>query len=447
MSTVRQDVKISTAVETEEQFANRTFAKVKWKILPLLIICYVLALIDRNVIGFARLGFMQDLSFSEVVYGIGAGIFFIGYILFEIPSNLMLQRIGFRKTVLRIMLLWGIACACFSLMSTQTEFYIFRFLLGAAEAGFFPGVLMFLTLWVPRHRRASVTAMFMAALPLAGVLGGPLAGSIMQHMDGTFGLKGWQVLFLVAGLPACVMGVVAYLCLDNSPAEAKWLSVEEKKVIQDELAQDAARTTDKHNSLRDALTDRRVYVLAFTALAVFSGAVAAAFWVPTIIKRTGVTDLFHVGLLSALPFLVGIVVQFLVGRHSDKVMERRWHVAICLSISAIGWLSLALVHPSTGISVVLLIVATAAVLGATGPFWTLPGSLLTGKAAAGAIALVTTLSGIGNVFLPMIVGWLIEVTGSLAASQVTYGLLMLAGAAAIVLGTPAEAGKPAASRP
>lgn len=217
---------------------------------------------------------------------------------------------------------------------------------------------------------------------------------------------------------------------------AKWLSAEEKQVIQDELAQDAAKTTDKHNSLRDALTDRRVYILAFTALAVFSGAVAAAFWVPTIIKRTGVTDLFHVGLLSTLPFLVGIVVQSLVGRHSDKVMERRWHVAICLSVSAIGWLSLALVHPSTGISVVLLIVATAAVLGATGPFWTLPGSLLTGKAAAGAIALVTTLSGIGNVFLPMIVGWLIEVTGSLAASQITYGLLMLAGAAAIVLGTP-----------
>lgn len=447
MNTVRQDAKIGTAVETEAQFADRTFARVKWKILPLLIICYVLALIDRNVIGFARLGFMHDLGFNEVVYGIGAGIFFIGYILFEIPSNLMLQRIGFRKTVLRIMVLWGLACAAFALMDSQTEFYIFRFLLGAAEAGFFPGVLLFLTLWVPRHRRASVTALFMAALPLAGILGGPFAGSIMQHMDGTFGLKGWQVLFIVAGLPACVMGVIAYLMLDNSPAEAKWLSAEEKQVIKDELAKDAAATTDKHHSLLDALKDRRVYVLAFTALAVFSGAVAAAFWVPTIIKRTGVTDLFHVGLLSALPFLVGIVVQFLVGRHSDKVMERRWHVAICLSVSALGWLSLSLVQPSTGVSVALLIVATAAVLGATGPFWTLPGSLLTGKAAAGAIALVTTLSGIGNVFLPVIVGWLIEATGSLAASQVTYGLLMLAGAAAIVLGTPPEAGKPVAVTP
>lgn len=446
MNTVSQDVKISAPLETDEQFASRTFAKVKWKILPLLITCYVLALIDRNVIGFARLGFMHDLSFSEVVYGVGAGIFFIGYILFEIPSNLMLQRIGFRKTVLRIMVLWGLACGAFAMMDSQTEFYIFRFMLGAAEAGFFPGVLLYITLWVPRHRRASMTAMFMAALPLAGILGGPLAGAIMQHMDGTFGLKGWQVLFLVAGAPACVMGIVAYMYLDNSPADAKWLDAQEKQLVLDELAQDAASTTAKHHSLFDAVKDRRVYVLAFTALAVFSGAVAAAFWVPTIIKKTGVTDLFHVGLLSALPFLVGIVVQYFVGRHSDKVMERRWHVAICLSVSAIGWLLLALVQPSTGISVLLLIVATAAVLGATGPFWTLPGSLLTGKAAAGAIALVTTLSGIGNVFIPMIVGVLIETTGSLASSQVAYGLLMLCGAAAIVLGTPPEARKVAQPR-
>lgn len=438
MNTVPKDVKAAVPAGAAEQFASRTFTKVKWKILPLLIVCYVLALIDRNVIGFARLGFMHDLGFSEVEYGIGAGIFFLGYLFFEIPSNLMLQRIGFRKTVLRIMVLWGIACVCFSLMNSQAAFYIFRFLLGAAEAGFFPGVLLYITFWVPRHRRASVTAMFMASLPVAGMLGAPFAGSVMQHMDGLFGLKGWQLLFIVAGVPACLMGLVAYLYLDNSPAEAKWLSADEKRVVLDELAQDAADSPARHHSLLDALKDRRVYVLAFTALAVTSGAIAAAFWIPTIIKKTGITDLFHVGLLSALPFLVGIIVQYCVGRHSDKVMERRWHVAICLVVSAIGWLLLALVQPSTGVSVVLLIVATSAVLGATGPFWTLPGSLLTGKAAAGAIALVTTLAGIGNVFIPMVVGLLIDATGSMAAPQVAYGLLTLAGAAAIVLGTPAE---------
>ncbi|PVZ10520.1 MULTISPECIES: MFS transporter [unclassified Pseudomonas] len=444
MITARDSADTGIQTVTDEQFANRTFARVKWKILPLLMICYVLALIDRNVIGFAKLGFMKDLGFGETVFGIGAGVFFVGYILFEIPSNLMLQRIGFRKTALRIMLMWGLACAAFSLMHNEMVFYVLRFILGVAEAGFFPGVLLFLTLWIPRNRRASVTAMFMAAIPISGMIGGPLAGGIMQHLDGFYGFKGWQILFLVAGLPACVMGVVTYLVLDNSPKEAKWLSDRERAVISDELAADEGSGASEHHSLLGALKDKRVYILAFTALAVFSGAVAAAFWVPTIIRKTGVSDLFHVGLLSSLPFLVGMIAQYLVGRHSDKVMERRWHVAICLGISALGWLTLALLQPSTTVSVVLLVVATASVLGATGPFWTLPGSLLTGKAAAGSIALVTTLAGVGNVFMPALVGALIDLTGSMAASQVAYGVLMLAGAAAIVMGTPPEAGRPVA---
>lgn len=444
MITARDSADTGIQTVTDEQFAHRTFARVKWKILPLLMICYVLALIDRNVIGFAKLGFMKDLGFGETVFGIGAGVFFVGYILFEIPSNLMLQRIGFRKTALRIMLMWGLACAAFSMMHNEMVFYVLRFILGVAEAGFFPGVLLFLTLWIPRNRRASVTAMFMAAIPISGMIGGPLAGGIMQHLDGFYGFKGWQILFLVAGLPACVMGVVTYLVLDNSPKEAKWLSDRERAVISDELAADEGSGASEHHSLLGALKDKRVYILAFTALAVFSGAVAAAFWVPTIIRKTGVSDLFHVGLLSSLPFLVGMIAQYLVGRHSDKVMERRWHVAICLSISALGWLTLALLQPSTTVSVVLLVVATASVLGATGPFWTLPGSLLTGKAAAGSIALVTTLAGVGNVFMPALVGALIDLTGSMAASQVAYGVLMLAGAAAIVMGTPPEAGRPVA---
>lgn len=442
MITARESAPPQVKALTDEQFAQQTFAKVKWKILPLLMICYILALIDRNVIGFAKLGFMHDLGFREVVFGIGAGVFFVGYILFEIPSNLMLQRIGFRKTVLRIMIMWGLACAAFAMMNSEATFYVLRFILGVAEAGFFPGVLLFLTLWVPRTRRASVTAMFMAALPISGMIGGPLAGAIMQHLDGLFGLKGWQILFVVAGLPACVMGVVTYCLLDNSPKEAKWLTERERQVVLDELAADDSSNAKAHASLWSAFKDKRVYALAFTALAVFSGAVAAAFWVPTIIRRTGVTDLFHVGLLSALPFMVGMVTQYFVGRHSDKVMERRWHVAVCLCVSAVGWLVLAFLQPNTTLSVILLVVATASVLGATGPFWTLPGSLLTGKAAAGSIALVTTLAGVGNVFLPALVGALIDLTGSMAASQLTYGMLMLCGAAVIVLGTPPEAGKP-----
>lgn len=445
MITARQSAEIHVPLRNDEAFAQRTFAKVKWKILPLLMICYVLALVDRNVIGFARLGFMSDLGFREVVYGIGAGIFFVGYILFEIPSNLMLQRIGFRKTVLRIMLMWGLACASFSMMSSETMFYVLRFALGVAEAGFFPGVLLYLTLWIPRARRASVTALFMAAIPISGMLSGPLAGAIMQHLDGLFGLKNWQLLFLIAGLPACVMGVIAYCYLDNSPTEARWLSATERQLIDDELKSDDSSNANEHHSLWGALKDKRVYVLAFTALAVFSGAVAAAFWVPTIIRRTGVTDLFHIGLLSSLPFLVGMIAQYLVGRHSDRVLERRWHVAICLSVSAIGWMLLSILQPDTTLSVILLVVATASVLGATGPFWTLPGSLLTGKAAAGSIALVTTLAGVGNVFMPVVVGALIDLTGSMAVSQAAYGVLMLVGAAMIVLGTPPETGKPKAS--
>ncbi|HCH0556962.1 TPA: MFS transporter [Pseudomonas aeruginosa] len=186
----------------EPSLADATYRKIKWRILPLIMLCYTVALIDRNVIGFARLDFMHQLGFNEVMYGIGTGMFFIGYFVFEVPSNLWLQKIGVRLTFLRIMILWGLACAAFAMMTSPTEFYLYRFLLGAAEAGFFPGVLLYITFWIPKARRASVTALFMAALPIAGMLGGPLAGTIMRLFDGALGLHGWQWLFIVEGLPA-----------------------------------------------------------------------------------------------------------------------------------------------------------------------------------------------------------------------------------------------------
>jgi MFS family permease len=419
--------------------ADATYRKIKWRILPLIMLCYTVALIDRNVIGFARLDFMHQLGFNEVMYGIGTGMFFIGYFVFEVPSNLWLQKIGVRLTFLRIMILWGLACAAFAMMTSPTEFYLYRFLLGAAEAGFFPGVLLYITFWIPKARRASVTALFMAALPIAGMLGGPLAGTIMRLFDGALGLHGWQWLFIVEGLPACVLGVVVYYFLDNKPADAKWLTAPEKALVQADVDRDSAASPGQHHSLWQAFGDRRVYILSFVALAVFSGAAANAYWIPTIIKNSGIKDVLHVGLLSSIPFLAGLVTQFLVARHSDKVGERRWHVALCLGTAAAAWLVLGTTHLTTAPAIALLTVCTAATLGATGPFWTLPGSTFSGPKAAGSIALVTTLAGLGNVFVPMIVGVLIDKTGTLAASQLAYGTLLLAGAITIVAATRAPA--------
>ena len=415
--------------------ADAAYRKIYLRIIPFLMLCYLIAFVDRSNIGFAKLQFVKDLGFTETVYGFGAGIFYLGYILLEVPSNLILEKIGVRKTMLRIMVVWGICGALTAFITAAWHLYILRFLLGAAEAGFFPGVLFYLTLWTPAKRRARLTAMFMASIGVSGIIGGPLSGAVMTHLAGVWGLAGWQWLFIAEGLPAILLGIIAFFYLNDTPRDAVWLTDAEKAIVLSDLeAEKAAESGHSHHSFTAALGAPKFYVLVGLALALIAGTGGIFFWLPTIIRNTGMQSVWDIGLLSAIPFVIGVVVQFLVARHSDQTMERRWHACVPAIVAGIGWVLMPYVAQSPALSVAALTLATAGTLGAMGPFWTMPSSFLTGPARAGGIALITTLGGIGSFFSPWIVGWMATVTGSLAVGQFYYGALMFIGAGILLIG-------------
>lgn len=414
--------------------ADAAYRKVLWRIMPFLMLCYVVSFIDRSNIGFAKLHFIADLNFNDAIYGIGAGIFYVGYILFEVPSNMVLHKSGVRKTLLRIMVLWGLFSAGMAFMQTPTHFYVMRFLLGAAEAGMFPGMLLYLTYWVPLNRRARFNALFTASIPLAGMIGGPLSGAIMHSFDGVSGMHGWQWMFIIEGLPACALGVFAYFYLTDGPSTSKWLSPREKDIIAEDLAQGGAKQSTGQHSYLGALRNPKLYWLSGMGVAVLVSTGGVFFWLPTIIRQSGIENVMTIGALSVIPFLIALVVQFMNARHSDQTGERRWHVAIPAFLAAIGWAALPSVQGHVVLSMLMLTLATAGTLGLTGPFWTLPSSFLTGKAAAGGIALLSTFAGVGSVFSPMLVGWLSANTGSLAMGQYYFAALMLFGAITLLVG-------------
>lgn len=428
--------------------ANAVYRKVLWRIMPFLMLCYVVAFIDRANIGFAKLHFITDLGFNDAIYGIGAGIFYVGYILFEVPSNMVLHKNGVRQTLLRIMLLWGVFSAGMAFMQTSTHFYVMRFLLGAAEAGMFPGMLLYLTYWVPLNRRARFNALFTASIPLAGMLGGPLSGWLMHTFEGVAGMKGWQWMFIIEGLPACALGLVAYFYLQDGPASAKWLTAAQKNIITEDLAKSVSvKKNGGEHSYMDAIRDPKLYWLSGMGIAVLVSTGGVFFWLPTIIRKSGIDNVMTIGILSVIPFLIALIVQYLNARHSDRTGERRWHVAIPAFCAAIGWASLPSVQGNVPLSLLMLTLATAGTLGLTGPFWTLPSSFLSGKAAAGGIALLSTFAGLGSVFSPMLVGWLSSTTGSLAMGQYYFAALMLFGAVTLLIGVKPEAlVKPAAAK-
>lgn len=428
--------------------ANAVYRKVLWRIMPFLMLCYIVAFIDRANIGFAKLHFVTDLGFNDAIYGIGAGIFYVGYILFEVPSNMVLHKNGVRQTLLRIMVLWGLFSAGMAFMQTSTHFYVMRFLLGAAEAGMFPGMLLYLTYWVPLNRRARFNALFTASIPLAGMLGGPLSGWLMHTFEGVAGMKGWQWMFIVEGLPACALGLVAYFYLQDGPASAKWLTPAQKNIITEDLAKSVSvKKNGGEHSYMDAIRDPKLYWLSGMGIAVLVSTGGVFFWLPTIIRKSGIDNVMTIGILSVIPFLIALIVQYLNARHSDRTGERRWHVAIPAFCAAIGWASLPSVQGNVPLSLLMLTLATAGTLGLTGPFWTLPSSFLSGKAAAGGIALLSTFAGLGSVFSPMLVGWLSSTTGSLAMGQYYFAALMLFGAVTLLIGVRPEALlKPAAAK-
>ncbi|NEX61957.1 MFS transporter [Noviherbaspirillum galbum] len=389
---------------------SATYTKVTWRLIPFLFLCYVFAYLDRVNVGFAKLQMLSDLKFSETIYGLGAGIFFIGYFLMEVPSNLALHRFGARKWIARIMISWGVISAAMIFVKSPTMFYVLRFFLGVAEAGFFPGIILYLTYWYPASRRSKITALFMTGIPIAGVVGGPLSGWILERFHNVNGLPGWQWLFLIEAIPSIIAGIVTFLYLDDSIAKAKWLSAEEKATLERNLASESGKIEVSHAS--GAFTNARVWVLCACYFGIIMGLYGIGFWLPTLIKASGVTNSLDIGLLTMIPYGVAAVTMILVGQSSDRTRERRWHVAIPAVVGAAGLVISTIVPAQPAFAVLSLTLATAGILGALCQFWSIPPAFLGGAAAAAGIALINSVGNLAGFVSPYVVGWIKDATQS-----------------------------------
>ncbi|WP_433704827.1 MFS transporter [Paraburkholderia sacchari] len=412
-------------------FEARTYAKVSRRLIPFLMLCYLGAYLDRVNVGFAKLQMLNDLRFSETVYGMGAGIFFLGYFLFEVPSNLVLHKVGARKWLARIMLTWAVISASFVFVKSPVVFYALRFLLGVAEAGFAPGVILYLTYWYPSARRAKALSLFFMAIPLAGIVGGPLSGAILHGLHGTMDMAGWKWLFLLEALPSLVLGIAILLFLDDGIASAKWLTDAEKALLARNVAGDDAHRT-AHLSIRAFVGDRRLWLMAAIYFCVVLGQYGLTFWLPTIIRKSGVADPLWVGIFTAIPYLCAIVALPLVGMSADRRRERRLHLAIPMLVSAAGFATLPMLG-GVGASIVCLSIASAGILVSSSQFWSLPTALLGGVSAAAGIAAVNCFANLAGFFSPAIVGWLNDLTGKSTAGLVFISLAVTLGALLVFL--------------
>ncbi|OZI67941.1 MFS transporter [Bordetella genomosp. 1] len=411
------------------------YRKVSWRLVPFLVLCYVVAYLDRVNVGFAKLQMLQELQFSDTVYGLGAGIFFIGYFIFEVPSNVILHKVGARIWIARIMITWGLISTAMMFVSTPTMFYVLRFLLGAAEAGFFPGIILYLTYWYPNARRGGITTFFMTAVPLSGLIGGPLSGWIMSTFHGAHGWSGWQWLFLIEGIPSILIGIAVLMYLDDRIDRAKWLSAREKEVLMRNVAAEETEKTDP--PLRAALSHPRVWAMALIYFSFVMGLYGVGFWMPTLIKGSGVQSPLMIGLLTAIPNLFAVIGMILISRSSDRRRERRWHLAIPALFGAIGLVLSALWGGNTSLAMVALTIANIGICTVLPLFWSQPTAILGGTAAAAGIALINSVGNLAGFVSPYLVGWLKDLTGT-----TNTGLYMLAGCltigALIALAQPAK---------
>lgn len=384
-----------------------TISKVAWRIIPFICLLYVLNILDRANVGFARLKMQDDLGLSKAAFDIGFGMFYVGYVLFEVPSNLLMRRIGARVWIARIMITWGLVSAATMFAHDIWTFYALRILLGVAEAGFFPGIILYLSYWFPDRQRAKMTAFFMLAIGLSSVLGYPLSGWIMDFFDGKGGLKGWQWLFLLEGLPAAVVGVSVLFYLNDEPRDAHWLTEDERNWLVDRMELEQRERKELHGPDRwQAMVQPRVWLLIAIYFTVAIGSNASGAYLPTLIEQrfSGITNL-QVGLLGALPHLCSVVCMSLVGISSDRTGERRLHLAGSAFGAAAGW-GLVALGPSPLVSLIGLCIAQAGMMSMLPVFWTLPSTFLSGAAAAGGIALINSVANIGGFFGPTILGQL-----------------------------------------
>lgn len=418
---------------SETALYNRIF----WRIIPFLFLCYVMAFLDRVNVGFAKLQMAEHLGFSDAVYGFGAGIFFIGYFLFEVPSNLILEKVGAKLWIARIMVTWGIISSCMMWVETEFWFYTLCFLLGAAEAGFFPGVILYLGYWFPMAQRCRMVALFMTAVAISNAIGSPLSGAIMQWLDGANGWQGWQWLFLLEGLPPVFIGLLVLLVLDDGPRKAKWLTDAEKARVLQHLAEDEgikSQGRQKHH-LAEVFRDGRVWALSLVYLCTMMGFYGVNFWMPTIIQEFGVDreNYLHVGLLGMIPWGTAAVTMVLVGTHSDRTGERFWHAIIPLLFAAAGLLGLALAGHQPLLSMICLTLITSGLLSKIAVFWSLPAAFLSGTAAAAGIAWINSIGNLGGYVGPEVLGRVRTATESSEVAFFALSAMVLVGITTLLI--------------
>jgi MFS family permease len=409
---------------------ERAMSHVTRRLVPFLCLLFVVNYLDRTNVAMAKLTMLGDAHLSDATYGLGAGLFFIGYFLFEVPSNLILQRVGAKRWIARIMITWGVCSAAMMLTRGPRSFYLVRFLLGLAEAGFFPGIVLYLTHWVPGRRRARVLALFLTSTAISGAVGNPLAGLLMR-LDGAAGLHGWQWLFFIEGLPPVLLGI-AILVMDllpEHPADAPWLAVEERQWLENELSEDSARDTVHHVvRLTAAAADPTLWLLSVIYFMLVMGLYGFVYWAPTIVKSLTHYSTGYVGLMSAIPYAIAVVIMVFIGIHADRSGQRRWHVAGCSLIGAIGLTALCFCTNHMWAGMAALSLAAIGIFGTLGPFWAVPTRYLRHTAAAAGIAVINSTGALAGFVAPSAIGWAMTNTGNYNGGILLVAASLLLGA-------------------
>ncbi len=443
MKTQTLSYPIGVGLAATPDTVQELFRKVLWRLLPILFIAYFFSFLDRVNIGYAKLQMQPLLGITETQYGLAAGIFFLGYALFEIPSNLLLDKIGARKTLTRIMVLWGITSAMTMFVSTANQLYVLRLLLGIFEAGFFPGVILYLSYWFPSYLRGRVTSILLLATLTAPILGGPVSGLIMQHMDGLNGWAGWQWMFLLEALPIIIVGFVCFFYLSDKPERATWLSTEQRQLHEQIMRKDRESQIEEGGHGRDAilsaLIDPRVYLLALLAFSAYCGSYAFNFWLPTMIQQMGIKDVAQIALYGVIPFSMAALGMLLVGRSSDLRRERRWHYALSMLFAAVMLVLASQWQGSLMVSLLLLGLAGFGFSGGVTVAWSLPATYLKGRAAPAGIAMVSSLATLSGFVAPWLIGYTRDLTGSSSAGLISISVVMLLSALAMLFLVPQSA--------
>lgn len=439
----------TAAAPTREPPASSTeldgvYRKIIWRLIPFLMILWVLAWIDRVNIGFIKLTMLDELKWSEAVYGLGAGIFFLGYFFFEVPSNLLLQKIGAKKTIMRITIGWGLTSIATMFVKTPEMFYFLRFLLGVFEAGFYPGIILYLTYWFPNDRRAKAFGMFMSASAFAGVIGGPLAGTIMNGMHGVNGWSGWQWVLLCEGIPSVIAGFVTYFYLTDRPEQANWLSARERQLVHEDLERDGRSLGPREHSMLASLKSGRIWLLILIFFCIIAANSSLTFYGPTLVKEVGFSNPATVGWIMAGAYLCGAAGMIWNGFHSDRHQESRWHCGLAAAIGAGALLVIALfLGKSALVVLVALTVAIVGTMSAIPVFWQMPNRFLAGTAAAGGVALINSIANLAGFGAPWMLGLIKTNTGSLAPGLYVVAAVEICATVLILACVPAIRKQPA----